>query len=78
MHPKRPFTPAAWIWRDDHGVIYSSGDNALVSSSDAVYLAWTADGSIPTVWPHDDSGNQTAASLNAVLAAYGLPAYVVT
>jgi hypothetical protein len=76
MFPNKPFRASAWFWRDSTGVIYSSAANALVSSTDASFVAWSTNGSLPTVWPRDSSGNQTAASLNAVLDAYGLPHYV--
>ena len=67
----RSFQPRAWYWSGPLGV-FSSAAKAIVPATDAPYQAWRAAGGAPTPWPRDDSGAQTAAALDAVLAPYGL------
>ncbi len=64
-----------WYWRGNLGV-YGSARGSLVADpvTDEALRAWTHDGSRnPTSWPKDESGIQTTAALDAVLAAFGLP-----
>ena len=70
-----PFMPAAWYWKAGDGRLYGSKGNALVPASDSAFAAWSAGGNVPTVWPQDDAGAQTNASLSAVLTGFGLPAF---
>jgi hypothetical protein len=67
-----PFVPKDWYWIAADGRIFSSARQANVAASDAAYIAWLAAGGIATVWPKDDSGNQTDTSLQAALMPYGL------
>lgn len=66
------YNPHDWYWKDDGGKIFSSAAEALVSDTDPKFKAWLARGLQPTRWPVDDTGTQTAAALDEVLAAHGL------
>ena len=68
------FIPSQWYWKGPEG-IYSSASNAIVPATDATYEGWLKAGNYATPWPFDASGNQNAASLNAVLTSFSLPAY---
>lgn len=70
------FTPQDWYWKNAAGVLYGSKKNAALATTDADYVVWTKAGNYATIWPRDASGNQTTASLNAVLESCGLPDYV--
>lgn len=62
-----------WYWVASDGRTYGSARQALVlEEADEAFLAWRADGTEPQRWPADDAGKQTTASLQAVLAPYGL------
>ncbi len=63
------YTPSDWYWSGTIG-IYGSARAGLVATpaSDTAYQAWLQTGAKATPWP----GN-TAAALDAVLAAAGLP-----
>ncbi|TNC14932.1 hypothetical protein FF100_04980 [Methylobacterium terricola] len=65
------YNPSAWFWRADDGRIYSSATRAIVSEEDEAFTNWSAAGGTPTIWPRDDAGHQTDASLKAVLDAAG-------
>lgn len=70
------FDPRRWYWKDAAGNVYSSASNVLTApGADEDFSTWLARGNSPTVWPHDDKGQQTAASLNEVLEEHGLPKY---
>jgi hypothetical protein len=69
---KLPFNPFDWYWLADDKCVYASGRQRVVDESDADYQAWIAAGNLPTVWPRDDTGNQTNEALQEVLTAYGL------
>jgi len=64
--------PRDWYWLADDGRVYASARQAIVAKDDAGLAAWTAAGGYPTAWPKDDAGQQTPASLQAVLTPYGL------
>jgi hypothetical protein len=66
------FNPFAWYWLADDGRLYSSVVAAQIPSSDQGYQDWIAQGFQATTWPRDDAGNQTDASLQIVLAEYGI------
>jgi len=61
------FKPGVWYWLREDGAVYSSEKGAVVAQSDADYAAWTGTGQRATPWPKDAEGNQTMASLQAVL-----------
>jgi hypothetical protein len=52
--------------------VYGSKCQAIVPLTDADFVAWAADGTPYTLWPKDETGAQTDAALQAVLAPYGL------
>ena len=59
--------PIHWYWLADDGRLFSSKSQTLVATDDPAYVAW--DGPYDaTVWPRDDAGAQTDASLQEVLA----------
>ncbi|GAC1042244.1 DUF4376 domain-containing protein [Rhizobium sp. No.120] len=64
--------PKNWYWLADDGRIFSSINASFVTEKDTDYQNWLAQGRIPTRWPSDDSGNQTSASLQAVVGQYGI------
>jgi hypothetical protein len=64
------FNPYAWYWLADDGRIFSSASETQVSANDSGYQAFLQIDA-PTPWPRDDGGDQTDASLQAVLDAYG-------
>lgn len=66
------FDPFDWYWRATDARLFSSATSTLVQPSDAAYTAWLAAGNVATLWPADAQGNQTTASLQDVLAPYGL------
>ena len=71
------FNPARWFWLAGDGRVYSSAAGKVITVKQkpewAAYQAFCRIAS-PTPWPRDDTGNQSEAALNAVLAANGLPA----
>ena len=72
------YNPANWYWigRPDgrqSDVIYSSAKGAIVAANDSDYVAW-AKSNVATPWPSDAAGAKTAAALDDVLGAHGLPA----
>ena len=65
--------PLDWYWLADDGRVYASARQAVVDKTDAGFVAREAeDGFTVTRWPVDAAGAQTTASLQAVLAPYGL------
>jgi hypothetical protein len=70
---KPVYTPRYWFWLADDGRLFSSKIEALVTTDDPDYVAWTQQyGGMPTAWPRDLAGNQTNAALDDVLSEYGL------
>ena len=67
------YDPSHWYWLAADGQVYSSAARALRPATDPAYLAWTAAGGTPTLWPRDEAGQESAAELRAVLAPYGIP-----
>lgn len=61
------FEPGIWYWLREDGAVYSSDRGAVIAEGDAEYSAWTSTGQRATPWPKDANGNQTMASLQAVL-----------
>jgi len=69
----KPFNPSDWYWlKPDSASVYSSRAQTIIATSDDAFVAWSADGSQPTLWPRDEDGSQTDAALNDVLASYGM------
>lgn len=66
------FNPHNWHWLADDGRIFSSARGDLVSKNDSSFKEWKDAGGVPTRWPTDDEGEQTEASLHAVIQPYGL------
>lgn len=66
------FNPADWYWQADDKRLFSSAMGGLVTQDAAAFTEWMQAGRMPTVWPRDEAGAQTDASLQAVLAPYGL------
>ena len=62
-----------WYWSGPLGV-WGSARGALVSSpnTDSAYQNWLIANGTASVWPYDESGNQTFAALDDVLVQYGL------
>jgi hypothetical protein len=46
----KTYDPANWYWtfKNEPGVIFSSAKGADVAPNDPVFVAWSADGSLPT------------------------------
>jgi hypothetical protein len=63
--------PTNWYWLADDGRLFSSASETLVAADDPAYVAWDATYDA-TPWPVDDAGNQTNASLQAVLTPYDI------
>ena len=66
--------PRDWYWVASDGRVFASARCAIVTAADADFLAFKADGFSPSAWPADDTEEQTTASLQAVLAPFGLAA----
>jgi hypothetical protein len=72
------YNPANWYWAGEPDgrsapIIYSATQGKVVAATDAAYEAWAATNA-PTPWPKDATGVVTAAALDEVLVAAGLPA----
>jgi len=65
------YDPKNWYWLADDGRIFASSRQQTVPADDPAYLAWRAS-NLPSLWPRDDAGEQTTASLEEVLAPYGI------
>jgi hypothetical protein len=65
------YNPNNWYWKAADGRIFSSAAQAIVPADHGPYLTWLQ-ANTPTQWPRDDEGNQTSASLQEVLAPYGM------
>lgn len=63
--------PTNWYWLADDARVYDSANQVITNDQDAGYGTWSAR-EAPTPWPRDDAGNQTNASMQAVLAPYSL------
>jgi hypothetical protein len=66
------FNPRNWFWLADDGRLFSSSAGIKINKTDASFVSFKNSGINPTPWPRDDSGAQTDAALNDVLAPYGL------
>lgn len=66
------FNPYNWYWQADDGRIFSSVNCELVNETDGHFKKWKAAGGVATRWPADEDGEQTDASLQAVLQPYGV------
>lgn len=64
----KPYNPTDWYWivDGDETVLYSSKAGDYVQPDDAAYVAWAADGTMPTRIASEDE-------LGGVLASYALP-----
>jgi hypothetical protein len=67
------YDPRDWYWLRADGEVYSSRRGAVVPATDAEFASWRASGRVPTLFPRDTSGAESAAELRAVLAPYGIP-----
>jgi hypothetical protein len=66
------FIPHNWYWLSDDGRLYSSRRQIITTEADEEYQAWLDAGQgAATIWPRDDDGEQTQASLQAVLDTFG-------
>jgi hypothetical protein len=61
----------ASYWLADDGRLFGSAPQALVTSADPDYVAWCSNHAA-ILWPRDDGGAQTDATLQAVLAPFGI------
>jgi hypothetical protein len=63
----KPYTPENWYWKVGGSTtqVFSSAPGAYVPITDATYLAWTADGTLPT-------NIGSAAELGEVLAPHNI------
>lgn len=64
--------PYNWYWLHDDGRVYSAPANKIVTVSDQGYVDFLAQGNVATRWPPDAAGQQTDASLSAVINPYNL------
>lgn len=72
------YVPTNWYWLASDGRVYSSAKQVVVDENDKDYLAWQADGNLPTPWPKNRDGKETDEALAAVLANYGLKMFPPT
>lgn len=70
----KQFNAADWYWRKADGTLFSSKRIATVPATDAAFVAWSADGTMPTAFPRDTAGQESLAELQAVLARDGMSA----
>lgn len=68
----KPYNGRAWFWLADDGRVYGSAENTIGTADDAAYKDFIAEGSSATIWPRDDTGQQTLASLQDVVGAFGI------
>jgi hypothetical protein len=61
------YIPNQWYWLADDGRVFAGAREAVVGNTDPDYVAWKDAGREPTVWPRDEAGAQTDASLQPVL-----------
>ncbi|MET3892768.1 hypothetical protein ABIE41_003844 [Bosea sp. OAE506] len=68
------FDPRDHYWLAEDGRLFGSARAGLVNApeSDEAYAAWRDLGRLPTPWPSGDGGEQSLATLQAVLSPYGL------
>lgn len=76
--PRIAYNPSNWYWLgqpigQSSPIVYSSSVGALISTSNAGYVAWLALGNGATPWPKDETGAITTAALDDVLTSVGLP-----
>ncbi|MEP9376218.1 hypothetical protein ABLE91_05870 [Aquabacter sp. CN5-332] len=64
-----------YYWRADDGRIFSSAAGVIVSDADAGYLSFVEAFGGPCPWPRDETGEQSDAALEEVLAQHGLSLY---
>jgi hypothetical protein len=74
------YNPANWYWAGEPDgrtspIVYSSAEAKVIAADDAAYKAWseTPAANVATPWPKDETGAVTAAALDEVLTAAGLP-----
>ena len=68
----KPYNGRSWFWLADDGRVYGSAANEVGTADDAAYKAFIRDGSSATLWPRDDEGNQTLASMQDVVSGFSL------
>jgi hypothetical protein len=68
------FNPQDWYWKADDDRVFASARSAVVTTSDAGYLAFLAAHGGFARWPTDIHGAQTIQSIQDVLTPYGLSA----
>jgi hypothetical protein len=67
------FNPFDWCWvKSDGKTVYSSKSQSYLTTGTKAFKAWAADDTAPTLWPKDETGEETDAALQAVLSEYGL------
>ena len=64
------YNPLDWYWLADDSRVFASARQAVVTDSDADYMAWLDAGNSPTPWPRDEAGEQTLAEMQRVMAPY--------
>lgn len=62
--------PQNWFWVADDSRVFSV-KTGIVTSKHKVFVSYLAGGGLTTQWPRDQSGQQTEAALDEVLAPYG-------
>lgn len=66
------YEPSDWYWIRSDGAVFASARIAIVAEDDEDYQGWLGAGYRPSLWPHDEAGNETIEALQSVLAPWGL------
>jgi hypothetical protein len=73
--PKYYYTPRQWYWLADDGRLYGSERQTITTTADPNYIAWQGTEepiAEAQIWPRDNAGAQTIASMQEVMTLYGL------
>ena len=70
------YNPHDHYWLREDRTLYSSRLQADIHDDDVGYQAWLGQGGVPTPYPRDERGAESAAELAAVLSVYGLSLYL--
>ena len=68
----KPYNGRAWFWLADDGRVYGSTENIVGTADDGAYKDFINEGASATIWPRDDAGQQTLASLQDVVGSFGI------
>jgi hypothetical protein len=71
--PKYFYMPRDWFWLADDGRLYGSAKQLITTVADPDYIAWQGEEPLAEaqIWPRDNTGAQTNASMQEVMTLYG-------